>query len=54
LIRQGAAALPESEFPSISDLPDWLQTHAKPKTEEADLFGMAVPKSTRQRKAGGR
>jgi hypothetical protein len=54
LLKQGAAALPESEFPSISDLPDWLRTHAKPKTEEADLFGMAVPKSTRQRKAGGR
>jgi predicted Rossmann fold nucleotide-binding protein DprA/Smf involved in DNA uptake len=54
LLKQGAAALPEGEFPSINDLPDWLRSHADSKPAETDLFGMAVPKPTRQRKAGGR
>src|ERR1035441_9623474 len=54
LIKQGAAALPESEFPSISDLPDWMRTHAKSKPAETDLFGMAVRQPPRPRKAGSR
>ena len=54
LIKQGAAALPEEEFSAITDLPEWMRSHAKPKTEETDLFGVAVPNPTRQRKAGGR
>jgi predicted Rossmann fold nucleotide-binding protein DprA/Smf involved in DNA uptake len=54
LLKQGAAALPESEFPSISDLPDWLRTHASFKPEETDLFGAAVRQPARPRKAGGR
>ena len=54
LIKQGATALPESEFPSISDLPDWMRSHASSKTEETDLFGMAVRQPARQSKAGGR
>jgi predicted Rossmann fold nucleotide-binding protein DprA/Smf involved in DNA uptake len=53
LIKQGAAALPEGEFPSISDLPDWMRTHANSKAEETDLFGMAVRQPTRPRKASG-
>jgi DNA processing protein len=54
LIKQGAAALPESEFPSITDLPEWMQRHTTSKPVETDLFGMAVPRPARQRKAGGR
>ena len=54
LLKQGAAALPESEFPSITDLPDWMRGHANSKPEETDLFGMAVPKPARQRKGGSR
>jgi predicted Rossmann fold nucleotide-binding protein DprA/Smf involved in DNA uptake len=54
LIKQGAAALPEGEFPSISDLPDWMRTHAKAKTEETDLFGMAMRESPPHRKFGTR
>jgi predicted Rossmann fold nucleotide-binding protein DprA/Smf involved in DNA uptake len=54
LLKQGAAALPEGEFPSISDLPVWMQTHAKSKPVETDLFGMAVPRPTRQKKTSGR
>jgi DNA processing protein len=54
LIKQGAAALPESEFASINDLPDWMRTHAKAKTEETDLFGMAVRESPPHRKLGTR
>ena len=53
LLKQGAAALPESEFPSITDLPDWMRTHASSKVEETDLFGVAVRQPARQRKAGG-
>jgi hypothetical protein len=54
LLKQGAAALPEGEFPSISDLPEWMQTHATSKPEETDLFGMAVPRPTRHKKTSGR
>ena len=53
LIKQGASALPESEFPSINDLPDWMRTHVTSKPEETDLFGMAVRQPTRPRKASG-
>src|ERR1017187_6609027 len=42
LLKQGAAALPESEFPSITDLPEWMGRNAKSKTDETDLFGMTV------------
>ncbi len=54
LLKQGAAALPESEFPAITDLPEWLQSHTAAKPVETDLFGATVPKPTRKRKAGSR
>src|ERR1019366_1687166 len=53
LLKLGAAPLAEGELHTADDLPDWMRTHAKPKTEEADLFGTAVRQPDRPRKAGG-
>ena len=39
LIKLGAAALPESELPGITDLPQWLRGIHPPRPAEQDLFG---------------
>ena len=54
LLKLGAAALPETAFSAISDLPEWLREHAVARPAEPDLFSIAARESARPGKAGGR